>query len=282
VNRDRPRPMYNGELYRFGNSLASKNQGLFNGDDVADIFKIEFHQWLISSNLNNFNGLDALDRRDIIQGVTSFIDDLYQMNPGNIYTISQDYMYHKRMFGDKFVLDDIKDIPPTGQLLFSMPFPFYGDIHPKTADILEFCNKNNIPVHIDAAWVGCTRMIEFNFDTPCIKSIGFSLSKGLGLGFSRIGVRYSRDKNVGPVSIMNDFTMIPRPLCGIGISFMRQFGHDYLQNKYGHHYKTLCEQCNLIPSKTIHLAHEIHNGVMHPVGTRQALRYLDEPNNPLQ
>jgi hypothetical protein len=40
-----------------------------------------------------------------------------------------------------------------------------------------------------------------------IRSVGISLSKGLGLGWNRIGLRWTKEHTIDSVSIMNDFHM---------------------------------------------------------------------------
>jgi hypothetical protein len=271
---ERPRPMYDKEFHDFGKSLVTVKNDMFNSEDSGGFFCRKVDQWLRSSELNEFTGMEKFSHRHVIQGVTQFIDDLYQMNLGNIFTLDHDYMYHKRLYDDKYVLTDITQIKENSNLLISMPFPFYGNIHHNMEFILLHCLEKNVKVHIDAAWIGCTRNIKINFDHSAIHSIGFSLSKGLGLGYSRIGVRYARDIMRGPITIMNDFTMITRPLCWWGMEFINHFGHDHLQNKYYEYYKELCATHELIESKSIHLAHQMENGELRPVGVRPALEHL--------
>lgn len=273
---ERPAPLYDREFHDFGQSLVTSTNDLFNSQDTGMLFKNEFDKWVTSSTLCKYNGLEAFKHRDVIQGVTSFIDDIYQTYLGNVYSLDRDYLYHKRLYGDKYTLSDIDSIPENSHLIFSLPFPSLGDVHPDTSNILDICQKKNVQVHIDGAWVGSARDIDFNFDHPAISSIGFSLSKGLGLGYSRIGVRYARERHAGPVTIMNDFTMIPRPLCWWGIEFMKRFGHDHLQNKYYKYYKKLCLDYGLIETKCIHLAHINDTGYNRPVGIRRALEYLQK------
>jgi hypothetical protein len=271
---ERPKPMYDKEFHNFGKSLLTVKGDMFNSEQSGKLFCKIFDQWLHASKLNEFTGLENFPQRDVMQGVTQFIDDLYQMNLGNLFTLDHDYMYHKRLYDDMYVLTDITQIKENSNLLISMPFPFYGDVHHSMDFILAHCIEKNVKVHIDAAWVGCTRNIKINFDHPAILSIGFSLSKGLGLGYSRIGVRYARDKICGPITIMNDFNMITRPLCWWGIEFIEHFGHDHLQNKYYEYYKELCATHGLTESKSIHLAHYTENGKLCPVGVRPALEHL--------
>ena len=158
-----------------------------------------------------------------------------------------------------------------------MTFPQCGDIHPQTNLILQKCADLNIPVHIDSCWYGCTRDITFNYDHSAIQSVGFSLSKSLGLGVNRIGVRYARKRWNGPVSLINDFNMTIHVLMWMGIQFMTRLGPDFWQKKYGKHYVHVCSTLNLQPTKAIHIALEQKKDSSHsPVGVRRLLRKLGD------
>ena len=95
------------------------------------------------------------------------------------------------------------------------------------------------------------------------------MSKG-GIGGNRIGVRFARKKPEGAITIMNDFHMNQQPLLYIGLKFMQEFGPEYFWKKYEERYYKVCEDFNLKPTKTVHLAIEENK----PVGVRPLLRAL--------
>ena len=111
--------------------------------------------------------------------------------------------------------------------------------------------------------------INFNFDHPAIQTFGISLSKG-GIGGNRIGVRFARKKPEGAITIMNDFHMNQQPLLYIGLKFMEDFGPEYFWRKYESKYYKVCEDFDLTPTKTIHLAIDKDK----PVGVRSLLRAI--------
>ena len=49
-----------------------------------------------------------------------------------------------------------------------MPFPYTGDIHYDTNELLDRCHELQIPVHIDSAWITASKDIEFDYDHPAI------------------------------------------------------------------------------------------------------------------
>jgi hypothetical protein len=142
-------------------------------------------------------------------------------------------------------------------------------------EILEECRIKNIHVHIDGAWLTCCRNIIFDFSNTVIKSVGISLSKGLGLGWNRIGLRWTRQPKPDSVTIMNDFNMNLRAPAMIGLHFIRNLEPDYLWNNHGEHYYKVCKDFNLIPTSSIYLA--IKDG--HPVGVSPLIRYLENASS---
>jgi hypothetical protein len=178
-----------------------------------------------------------------------------------------DYKYHWRLNPNiEFVTLDT--LVPNKELIISMPFPACGDVHPLMNTILDRCEQLDIPVHLDGAWITCSRDITFNFDHPAIKTFAVSLSKG-GMGNDRIGVRFSRTRPTGAITIMNDFNMNCKSLLHTGLQFMRELGSEYFWKKYETKYYKVCADFNLVPTKAIHVAKTIEGKI---VGVRPLLR----------
>lgn len=249
-------------------------------EEVYNEFKIEFTDWLHAGSLNNLTGFDAFPERDICNGCTQFIHDLYiSYGPSGLMTVQNDYRYHWRLNKEieYMTLNNIEmfSLNKDGSrkpLLITMPFPHISDVHHDMDELLDKCNDLDIPVHIDGAWITCCRDITFNFDHPAIKSFAISLSKGLGLGWSRIGVRYSRKNDPrSSIYIINDHGMNCMPLTWLGLHFLRNLEPDYCWRKYGKAYYKVCFDFDLIPTKAIHVA-RLQDGT--PVGVRALIKYL--------
>ena len=270
LQRDRPQAMYDSEVHNYISEVTRSGENFANEPDILfSDFKRVFHQWIQDSQLNVVKGLSVFPKRDIILGVTHYLDDLH-LTTKNIVVLENEYRYHWRLFGESLNIKSPSQLKPGDNLIVSLPFPYYGDIHPEIESIMNICNEKNIFIHIDACWLGCCRGIEFDFDQPCIQSVGFSLSKSLGLGANRIGVRYSRNRWNGPVSLMNDFNMINQVSVWMGLKFIKRFGSDFWQKKYHKAYNQVCRDFDLKPTKAIHLAWDEHG----PVGVRPLLRIL--------
>lgn len=262
----RPQPLCDDALEQAQQDILAGNIDKDITNAVYENFKTEAEQWIRSTTLNQLHGLGTFTRKDIIIGCTQFIDTQYMKS--TVQVLSNDYKYHERL-GRAFVRDPghlCAHIP----LIVAMPFPSVGAPHIQMKEVLDECLEKSVAVHIDGAWVTCCRDIDFDFTHPAIKSVGISLSKGLGLGWNRIGLRWSKEDTPDAISIMNDFDMNNRVLAMIGLHFIRNFESDYLWKTHGDKYYKVCEDFNLTPTKSIYLA--MKDG--QPVGVSPLIRFL--------
>jgi hypothetical protein len=271
LETERPQPLSDKHIESLIADVLSGKTSRDISDQVYDNFKTETSEWLQSSTLNHLTGFDAFDRIDIINGCTQFIDNLYMQGP--IQTLRGDYRYHERL--NLSYIKDTGSLIPNIPLLIAMPFPQIGAPHHDMEEILNECLIKRIPVHIDGAWVSCCRDINFDLNHQAIESVGISLSKGLGLGWNRVGLRWCKNSKSDSITIMNDFHMNLRATVIIGLHFVRNLPPDYLWNKYGDHYYQICSDFKLTPTKSIYLALKQGN----PVGLSPLIRYLTEHGN---
>ena len=267
LQTDRPSPLDDNQIEQLIQDVLGGKLDKDITDKVYTSFKQETTNWIFNSKLNTLLGFDSFNRVDIINGCTQFIDNLYMQGP--VQVLRGDYRYHERL-GLAYVKDAgslIPDIP----LIIAMPFPSIGAPHQDMEEILHECKIKNIAVHIDGAWISCCRDITFDFSHVAIRSVGISLSKGLGLGWNRIGLRWTKDSKADSITIMNDFKMNNRALAMIGLHFIRNLPTDYLWLTHGDRYYTICKDFDLTPTNSIYLA--LQNG--QPVGVSPLIRYLE-------
>jgi len=263
---DRPQPLVD-------NNIESMIQDVISGkldkditDKVYTNFKSEMTAWLLQSKLNTVTGLDAFDRVDIVNGCTQFIDTIYMNGP--VQVLAGDYRYHARL-GNWYTHPGF--LSEAKQLVVAWPFPSTGDTHAQMKEILDEAQDKGISVHVDGAWLTCCRGIDFDLSHPSIKSVAISLSKGLGLGWNRIGLRWTKSDNADAVTIQNDFNMNLRAPAMIGLHFLRNLEPDYLWNTHGDRYYKICHDFVLTPTRSIYIA--LKNG--QPVGVSPLIRYLE-------
>jgi hypothetical protein len=206
-------------------------------------------KWILGSKLNKLSGFEQFPYVNIINGCTQFIDNVYMKVQPQV--LKGDYKYHHRL-GNWGRLPG--QLSPKTPLVIAMPFPSTGDVHTNMKEILDEAQDKGISVHVDGAWLTCCYGIDFDLSHPSIRSVGISLSKGLGLGWNRIGLRWSKDRSPDSISIMNEFHMELRMSSIVGNYILDNVQPDYLWNNYRELNAKVCKDFNLTPSKAIHMA----------------------------
>jgi hypothetical protein len=263
---DRPQPLVDNHIESIIQDVLFGKMDSDISDTVYTNFKQEMTDWLFASKLNNLTGFDSFNRVDIINGCTQFIDNIYMQCQPQV--LVGDYRYHDRLGNWGTHSGLLREGVP---LIIAMPFPGTGDVHMNMQEILDEAQDKGISVHVDCAWLTCCRGIDFALSHPSIKSVAISLSKGLGLGWNRIGLRWTKESPPDAISIMNDFSMNLRATAKIGLHFIRNLEPDYLWNKHGDRYYKVCNDFELVPTKSIYLA--LQDNI--PVGVSPLIRYLE-------
>jgi hypothetical protein len=262
----------------FSANITDRNYPMINKKysvDLFDSFKLKMLNYIISSKLNNIVGLQDFCNIDICLGCTQFIDNLYlSFGETNIQRVSNEYRYHQRLYPKSSPVS-LNTIDKNKHFIISLPF-VSGNMHYQMAEILDRCQEYNTRVHIDCAWLSAARNINFNFSHPAIESIGFSLSKGLGLGWNRIGLRVSRSHANDSIKLMNDFQMIPAMQVCIASYFLDNLEVDHLWVEHEERYNKICNDFELTQTNSIHVA--CQGQVVY--GTSDLIRYLEwQPQN---
>jgi hypothetical protein len=267
---ERPQPLCDNYLESLFTDTATGFNGIKPDHSLAihEQFKEKATKFIFGSTLNTLSGIDAFSVVGIMAGCTQFIDNLYMQGP--VQVLRGDYRYHERL-GLAYV-KDVGSLIPDIPLIIAMPFPSIGALHHDMEEILHECKIKNIAVHIDGAWISCCRDITFDFNHVAIRSVGISLSKGLGLGWNRIGLRWTKEHTIDSVSIMNDFHMQNRMPTMVASYVLDNVSSDYLWTKYGEINAKICNDFNLIPSKAIHMASK-QDGIF--VGLSPLIRHLN-------
>ena len=214
-----------------------------------------YSKWIQSSKLNNLINLDKFKSKMFVHGTSQSFDFFYLTNHNKRFRVFKgDFKYHQIMWKHKFNWCYLEDdrIQTDDAVIMSLPFSDCGDIHPQTYEILNECEKWEVPVFIDCAYMIMSRDIEFDFNRECIQGVSFSMSKGFyGAEYLRIGIRFTREHIDDPVEVFNSFKMVNWIGLDIGLKIVNNFETDYIQNKYYSKQIEICKELKINPSKCV-------------------------------
>jgi len=268
--------------------------------DVKEEYIEAFIHWIYSSKKNSFSeslkDKKRYQRRDVIVGTTQSFDEAYfRYSDRRLRIFRGEYAYHRRCYENYAFLDSpafSKEMPRMQSLdkndwvIVSQPFCGTGQEHPKLKELLDQCLKKKIPVLIDCAWFGTCFDINFDLEHPAISEVSFSLTKGIGLGLMRTGLRFSNYpiKDNKPIAQQNHYKHLVLNNCQIGIYQMNQFSPDFQALKYLDWYKKLCKKYAMIESNCLHISrlpldhpfakHFLVDEAYSKVGIREALKAI--------
>lgn len=224
--------------------------------NIYDEYIETITSWILSTKNNNITGLESFAVKDVVIGTTQTFDEAYYTYRNRqLRVFSNEYAYHKRNVSVKPLNDDNNYIPleKDDWVLISLPFSGNGNNALYYEILLKDAEEKNIPVIVDCAWFGTCRNINFDFSSPIIQAVTFSLSKGIGLGNMRTGIRFS-NYDTGSIKQQNDYKHLVFSNMQIGIWQMNKFGPDYITNKYLNAYKKMCKDLDLQQTLCIHVA----------------------------
>jgi len=223
-----------------------------------DVFVNTADEWFKSTKLNNVIGWEKFKEKDVIIGCTQFIENICLKHSWNIQVLPYDYAYYSVMGKQSTSPGQLKEGIP---LIVSLPNWKYGDIYPSWDIILKECENKNIDIHIDCAWITCSRDIHLDLTHPNIKSIGMSMSK-YNLTWNRVGLRWSKQKTMDSITLFNAQRKYNESLTACGFFMMNNIERDYGWNTYKTKHYEICEKFSLTPSKLLHVAHDKNGDVV--------------------
>jgi hypothetical protein len=207
-----------------------------------------------STKLNTIKGLKRFPQRHLINGTTQSFDEAYhRFSDRRLRIFRGEYAYHKRIQTDYMYLED-GPLEENDYIIISFPFCSLGDKHPLYEQILNKALKLNIPVEVDCAYFGTCHSIDFDLSHEAIKAVSFSLTKGMGLGDIRSGIRYSFYDDDFPIAQQNRYNHTVLLAAKIGLHMMEKFNFDYIPSVYREAQESVCKELGIKPTKCMHLA----------------------------
>tara|TARA_B100000287_G_scaffold49800_1_gene44125 strand:+ start:705 stop:2087 length:1383 start_codon:yes stop_codon:yes gene_type:complete len=231
----------------------------FQANTISQGFCNVFDKYIKASEYNKLSGLDDFQYKAYINGTSQAFDSFWMRHHSKRFrTFQGEFFYHKanwKKYHDwlPIEMDDIKE---NDAVIISLPFSDYCKEHPKMKNILDECEKLNVPVLVDCAWYLIAKNINFDFSKySCIEDITFSLSKSFHQANKlRAGVRYSRKYHDDNIHIMNEWKQYNHLAAYIGIKLLEEFEPDYAWKRWGDESKKFCKEHNLEQSDCVGFA----------------------------
>lgn len=219
-------------------------------ENVHDACITRFLDWLNESKSNTISGLSTFSNINVCAGTIQAFDHFYWRHKNKRFRIFPgEFMYHNAVLknGGHLVTVDADNLRTGDALILSVPFSDFGSVRTETHDCLAECDRKNIPVLLDFAYLPASKNVFIDLDDfNSIETIAFSLSKAFyGAEFLRIGFRMERTNFDDGIDVFNSVDMVNRYSLAIANTYMDNFSIDYPWQTYEQAYKEVCNELNL-------------------------------------
>ena len=239
-------------------TLVSKTYDSFKHSPLCTIdnYKDLWFKWITSSKLKQIKGLEKFKYSNYSQGTSQSFDNFFIRHSSSktLTCLIGDFQYHSCLGKHtNFSYFNLSHQPTNCALIISLPFSDYGKTHPNFYEVLEYCNKFDIPVCLDLAYWGISSNISIDLDQyKCVKEVTCSLSKPFyTLENHRIGIRFSREYLDDGISMIDEVKMYNKHSIELGCLFLSTFDCDFIYNKYKVAQLSICADNNLIPTDCV-------------------------------
>lgn len=238
--------------------LKSINANLYSAksnSDLPDEFCKSYINWIKQHTTHNVTNLEQFKFYSFSQGTTEAFDKFYiKHNNRRFRCFSGEYMYHQLAWRNSFPnWKLIEDAPleENDAVIISIPFADTGNKHTNHNWLIAECEHKGIPVLVDCAYFSIADGIDFDFSSPAITDITFSLSKAFPVSNLRIGMRLTREDDDDIMFVykkskyQNSFSAL------VGLQFLGNFPSYYIFNNYRTKQLMICDYLNITPSNTV-------------------------------
>jgi hypothetical protein len=243
------RPIRTKELFEY---YQRHNFTQYSVDKYCEIF----YNWIINSQDKTITGLDRFAYRSSTQGTSQSFDNFVLRHAyKKVVNFAGDFQYHaciSRNINHE-VLSNVNELKNGQALIISFPFSDTGSEHKDFREILQACNRLDIPVCLDIAYWGIAKDLNLDLNQwSCIQEVVCSLSKPFYvLETHRVGVRFSKDYADDGICMINEVGMSNSYSMSLGCWFMTRFSNSYNWQKYSNIYYDICDQLSLKPTNTV-------------------------------
>lgn len=231
---------------------------IFNETGLTDNFCQKYRDWIISTKLNSFVGIDQFPYTSYSNATSESFDKFYMKNNKRRFRcFKAEYVYHQVAWRNgwpdwRYIEDE--ELDANDAVVISYPFSDTGNKHPKQDEILGKCSAMGIPVLLDCVYSHVASGLEFDLSYPCITDVTFSLSKVFPLSFARVGMRLTRIDDDDTMFVYQKISYNNRLGAALGLHFINEFDVDYIVEKYKPVQENFCRILDVSPSNTVFFA----------------------------
>jgi len=236
-------------------------------DLIREGFIDTYKSWMPSTH--KFKGFEKFTEGCFTQGTTESFAQFYirYRNHKRLRLAKGEYFYHQMMHGlwykDSFAWLDEDDIRMGDVLLLSVPFSDTGAVPYNLEELLDECDRNNVHVMLDLAYVNLAVGLEINFEHRCIQYVVSSLSKVFPVENHRIGIRLQKplDKFEDQIYVINEkgYNYINLLSAYVGKEMMVNFEANYIYNKYRDAQDFYCRKYDVTASPSVYFGIDHNN-----------------------
>lgn len=228
--------------------------------EAQDSWLIEYPEWIASSKLNSFRGLDIdkFPHRVVSLGTTQAFDWWHFMIASRgqrLRVFKGEYPYHRDVAYHWEHTQYIENAPlqKGDAVIISIPFSGTGDKPARWKWLVKECEDKDIPIYVDCAWFGCCEDMEAKLAHAPVQAVAFSTTKGLSCGNWRAGMVFTRE-DYSSLHLQTEWHHGIHLNVSIGLELIRNFSPDTVPNTYSKWANKVCEHYGLERSKTVHIA----------------------------
>lgn len=217
----------------------------------------QFCSWIKQGSYNTIVGLESFPYAALCAGTSDAISTFIARNNKRRIRFSRAEFTLSKIVCNSMQLDwaflEDADLEHNDAVVVSFPFSGNGRSHPSYNKLITTCERLQIPVCVDAAYLGIGFGLHIVLTSPCITDVTVSLSKPFST-MLRHGIRFTRIRYDDTIQNNSETGILPRINVVTATELMKLFPQDYIITKYHSKYQTICHKLNLMPTNTITLA----------------------------
>jgi len=223
--------------------------------NIQNLFCETYRHWILSTKQNQVVGLDKFPIMAYSNGTSESFDKFYLKHHSRRFRCFRgEYMYHMaswKTYCPNWLYIDDAPLEKNDAVVISFPFADIGQEHSGLSCMLDRCLELGIPVLLDCAYFGLCGDMRFDLTHDAITDVTFSLSKFMPVAHLRIGVRFTKIDDDDSLLVLNKTLYTNRLGASLGIKIMQHYDPDWIYNKYRQAQIELCDQLQVIPSKSV-------------------------------